>query len=439
MITSEHQSIEIPRSKNPRFVIIGGGFGGIEMAKMLKNKKAQVVLLDRHNYHTFIPLLYQVATAGLEPDSIAEPLRKIIENTKDFYFRMAKVDRINPEEKTVSTAVGDLPYDYLIIATGSKTNYFGNESIYKKAFPLKQITQALDLRSQILQNFEKAVQTKNEDVRQSLMNFVVVGGGPTGVEVSGALGELKKQVLPQDYPELDFDMMNIYLIEGLPRLLSGMSDYAGNKALEYLKRFGVTVQLEKMVKAYDGTEVVFSDDTKLKTQTLIWAAGVKGNIIDGLDEKSIERDRLIVDEYNRVEGYDDIFAVGDIASMKTAKFPKGHPMLAPVAIQQGKHLGENIVRITENKPLKPFTYLDKGYMATVGRKKAVVDLPGGLKLGGFLAWITWMFIHIFYLIGFRNKLVVFSNWVWNYFTYDRGIRLIIRPFDIEKKSQEIND
>lgn len=439
MVLTDYQSIEIPKSDKPRFVIIGGGFAGIEMTKMLKGKNVQVVLLDRHNYHTFIPLLYQVATAGLEPDSIAEPLRKVIENNRDFYFRMATVTRINPEANTVSTVIGDLSYDFLIIACGSKTNYFGNESIFKKAFPLKQIPQALDLRSQILQNFEKAVQTKNDSERQSLMNFVVVGGGPTGVEVSGALGELKNKVLPDDYPELDFSNMNIYLVEGLPRLLTGMSDYAGKKALNYLKRFGVTVQLEKMVESYDGKAVTFSDGTVLEAQTLVWAAGVKGNIIEGLKPESIEKDRIEVDEFNKIIGYDNVFAVGDIASMKSKQYPKGHPMLAPVAIQQGKHLAGNIIRITENKPLKPFKYLDKGAMATIGRKKAVVDLPGGINISGFFAWLTWMFVHIFYLIGFRNKLVVFSNWVWNYFTYDRGIRLIIRPVDMEKKVQEMND
>lgn len=438
MKKNDYYSLRLPKTDKPRIVIIGGGFAGIEIAKTIKNQNAQLVLLDRHNYHTFIPLLYQVATAGLEPDSIAEPLRKIIEDHKDFYFRLAKVNQIVPEKNLLQTEIGELQYDYLVIATGSKTNYFGNEKMYNKAFPLKQIPQALDLRSHILQNFEKAVLSNDNEEIKKLMNIVIVGGGATGVEMAGAFGELKNHVLPKDYAELDFSMMSINLVEGLPQLLTGMSAHASRKALKFIKKFGVNVHLNSKVESFDGENVIFNDGRQIKTGTFIWAAGVKGNVIDGLKESSVEKSRVLVDNFNKVIGYDNIFAVGDLAQMKSKKYPYGHPMLAPVALQQGKHLAKNLIRLFAGKEMIPFKYFDKGLMATIGRKKAVVDLPGGIKFSGFFAWIVWMFIHILYLVGFRNKMIVFSNWVWNYFTYDRGIRLIIRPFDIEKKTVEVD-
>jgi NADH dehydrogenase len=429
-------SIQIPRSDKPRVVIIGGGFAGLKIIKNLVKEQVQVVMLDRHNYHTFQPLLYQVATAGLEPGSIAGPLRQFMEERHDFHFRMAKVNQINPERKTVVTPVGELQYDYLIIACGSKTNYFGNDEKFKDALPLKQIPQALNLRSHILQNFEKAVNTTETYELKSLMNIVIVGGGPTGVEVSGALGELKNHVLPKDYPELNFKQMQIYLVEGLPHLLNGMSKTAGRKAYKYLKDFNVNILLNTMVDSYDGKTVRLSNGEQLPSQTLIWAAGVKGNIIPGLPDECIKQSRYVVDECNRVQGFDSIFAVGDIAYMESKDFPKGFPMLAPVAIQQGENLAANLDRLLNGKPMKPFRYTNKGYMATVGRNRAVVDMPNGWSYGGFSAWLSWMFVHLLYLIGFRNKLVVFNNWLWNYFTYDRGIRLIIRPFDKEEKIKQ---
>jgi len=385
-------------------------------------------MFDRHNYHTFQPLLYQVATAGLEPDSIAGPLRKLLEKGRGFYFRMAKVTGIHPEQNYISTEIGNLEYDYLVLATGSKTNYFGHEEKFTKAFPLKQVPQALDLRSHILQNFEKATITASPTERQRLLNMVIVGGGPTGVEVAGALGELKKHVLPKDYPDVDFSQMNITLIEGLPRLLNGMSTKSGQKSLAYLQKLGVEVKLSTMVNSFDGKTVQLGDDTTIISSTLIWAAGVRGNVIPGLKAEAVERSRVRVDRMNRVEGYENIFAIGDLAHMETEDYPKGHPMLAPVAIQQGRLLAANLERLKNGQEMKPFKYLDKGSMATIGRNKAVADLPGGLNLGGFMAWLTWMFVHLIYIIGFRNKIVVFSNWAWNYFTYDRGTRLIIRPF-----------
>ncbi|WP_323755373.1 NAD(P)/FAD-dependent oxidoreductase [Roseivirga sp.] len=427
--------LDIPQTQKKRVVIIGGGFAGIQMAKGLKGHGFQVVLLDRNNYHTFQPLLYQVATAGLEPDSIAGALRQLFNNYPDFYFRMAKVTEIHPEEQKIRTLIGDLNYDYLVIANGSKTNYFGNKEMFNLTFPLKQIPQALNLRSQMLQNFEQTVLTRDHLEKDKLTNFVVVGGGPTGVEVSGALGELKKHVLPKDYPDIDFNIMNLHLVDAGPRLLAGMSEKASAKALKYLAAFDVNVKLNTSLKTYDGEEVTLSDGTVIPAKTVIWAAGVKGNIINGVPENSLERGRILVDEFNAVKDLKNIFALGDIAFMKTERYPKGQPMLAPVAIQQGKLLARNLIRQSKNVEMKPFDYTDKGSMATVGRNRAVVDMPK-FTFGGFPAWLVWMFVHLLSIIGFRNRLVVFSNWVWNYFTYDRGTRLIIRTFVRDKNYKQ---
>lgn len=424
--------IPIPESKDPRVIIIGGGFAGVKLVKKLKDLPVQIVLFDRNNYHTFQPLLYQVATAGLEPDSIADPLRKQLERVKNFYFRMAEVYSVDGDSNMIHTEIGTLNYDYLVIATGSRTNFFGNESIMQNAFALKQIPQALDLRSHILQNFEAATITEDPLEKKSRMNIVIVGGGPTGVEVAGALGELKKSILPKDYPELDFSKMSIILLEGSSRLLGGMSAFASEKAIKYLKKFHVDVYLNTLVETYDGHSARLSNGESINTHTVIWAAGVKGNYPEGLRDEVIERDRILVDDYSKVMGYDNIFAIGDIAMMKGEEYERGHPMLAPVAIQQGNHLAMNLKRLLNGERLKPFKYFDKGSMATVGRNKAVVDLPGNSSLGGFPAWVIWMFIHLISIIGFRNKLIVFLNWVWNYFTYDKGTRLIIRKF-IPKK------
>lgn len=423
-----HRDIKIPDSTKKRVVIIGGGFGGLKLAKGLKNKNFQVVLFDRHNYHTFQPLLYQVATATLEPDSIAGPLRRRLMNYRDFYFRMAAVESIHPEENTIRTEIGDLTYDYLVIANGSMTNYFGREDIAANVFPLKQIPQALDLRSQLLQSFEKAVLQSDIEEKQGLMNVVIVGGGPTGVEMAGALGELKLHVFPKDYPELNFKKMNIYLVEGLPRLLNGMSEKAGENAFRYLKKFDVHVLVDKKLRGYDGRVAVLDDGMHIPARTLVWAAGVKGNLIPGLPEPAIFKGRIKVDETNKVLGTDRIFAIGDIAWFPTKEYPQGLPMLAPVAIQQGEHLARNFVNLEKGKVPRPFRYLDKGSMATIGRNKAVVDLPGNIRFGGFFAWWVWMFVHLVSIIGFRNKWIVLSNWIWNYFTYDRSTRLIIRPY-----------
>ncbi len=430
MLDIDKLSLNIPDTKKPRVVIVGGGFGGINLAQKLKCKDFQVVLLDRQNYHGFWPLLYQVATAGLEPDSIAEPLRKMFSSDEfeDFHFRLVKVTGVNPVAKTVHTIIGDLPYDYLVIATGTKSNYFGNEQVKKNAFPLKQIPHALNLRSQFLQCFEQASMTADPDLRQSLLNFVIVGGGPTGVETAGALAEMRKHILPTDYPGVDFTKMNIYLIEGMDRVLPPMSPESSAKTLEYLKDLGIIVKLNTLVESYDGYVATIKGGEQIQTQTLVWAAGVQGALIDGLPPEAVERGRILVNPFNQVLGFDNIFAIGDIALMKTEKWPKGHPGVAQPAIQQGKLLAKNLKRLITNQKLEPFEYHDKGSLAIIGRNRAVADLSKTTHLSGFFAWIIWLFVHIMYLIGFRNKLVVLSNWVYKFFTYESGTRLIIRPF-----------
>ena len=415
----------------PRVIIIGGGFGGLEVAKGLSDSRTQTVLFDKYNHHTFQPLLYQVATSALETSSIVFPFRKRFASARDFYFRLGEVNRINPERNCIETSIGSIQYDYLVIATGAETNFYGLTDVEKHSHPMKTIIDAIKLRNLIIKNFEIALLVEDEEVMNSYMDYVIVGGGPTGVELAGAISELRKHVFPKDYPELDVAKMDIHLVEATPRLLNGMSDIAGSKALEYLQKMGVQVHLNAAVKSYDGYEVAFSTGKKLVSKTLIWAAGVKGNPIQGLDAESFGRaSRLKVDAYNRVKGYENIFAVGDVALMEgDPKYPNGHPMMAPPAMQQGELLAENIDRLINKKPLKPFQYKDKGAMATIGRNKAVVDLKS-LRFQGFFAWFVWMFVHLLSLIGFRNKVFVFINWFVSYFSYDKSNRLIIaRPKD----------
>ncbi|EDP95004.1 NAD(P)/FAD-dependent oxidoreductase [Kordia algicida OT-1] len=427
--------MNIPRTSFPRVVIIGGGFAGISLAKQLGKQEVQAVLIDRHNYHTFQPLLYQVSTGGLEPDSIAYPIRKIVKDYPNFYFRLANVVAIDTENKCVCTDIGDLNYDHLVIATGSKTNFFGNSEIEKHSMVMKTIPQSLNLRSLILENFEQAILKSDLEERNALMNFVIVGAGPTGVELAGALAEIKKGILPKDYPDLDIRQMNINLVQSSSRILPAMSEQASEKAEDYLQGLGVDVWKNLRVTNYDGDWVSTNGTVNFRAATLIWSAGVKGATIAGVDgEELITRgNRILVNEFNQVKGFDDIYALGDIASMQSEDYPYGHPMMAQPAIQQGKHLGKNLVRKLNGKEMKPFSYLDKGSMATVGRNKAVVDLPK-FKFQGVFAWFVWMFVHLFFLIGFRNRMVVFINWVYNYVRFDREARLIIRPYKKYKQS-----
>ena len=425
--------MNIPQSTLPRIVIIGGGFAGISLAKKLRNKNVQVVLLDKHNYHTFQPLLYQVATGGLEAGSIAYPIRKVIQEYNDFYFRLTSVKEIDTKNQKVISEIGELHYDYLVIATGSKTNYFGNKEIERNSMAMKTIPQSLNIRSLILENFEQAVLTKDVTDKNSLINFVLVGAGPTGVELAGALAEMKKAILQKDYPDLDVSKMEINLVQSGDRILNTMSEKSSKAAEEFLLSLGVKIWKNVRVTNYDGRTITTNSDLTFETATVIWTAGVQGAAITGLDAKSlVERvERIRVNSYNQVAGYDNVFAIGDIASMETSNYPQGHPMMAQPALQQGDLLGENIIKLIRNKTMKPFEYNDKGSMATIGRNKAVVDLPK-YHFSGVFAWFVWMFVHLFSLIGFKNKAVVFLNWVYNYIRFDREGRLIIRPY--KKKS-----
>ncbi|SHG96135.1 NADH dehydrogenase [Flagellimonas flava] len=429
-------SMNIPQSSFPRVIIIGGGFGGIALAKKLAKKDVQVVLLDKHNYHNFQPLLYQVSTGGLEPDSIAYPIRKVLQGYPNFYFRLAEVLEVDTSMRRLQTNIGEIQYDYLVVATGSRTNFFGNKNIAEKGMAMKTIPQSLNLRSLILENFEQALLTDDLHERDALMNFVIVGGGPTGVELAGALAEIKKGILPKDYPDLDTRRAQINLVQGGSRILPAMSAVASTKAERFLERLGVNVWKGIRVTDYDGKLVSTNTDTSFEACTLVWAAGVQAVCLDGLDSKDFlcRGNRLRVNEFHQVDGFEEIFAIGDVAQMESEPYPHGHPMMAQPAIQQGQNLGENLVRMIEGKDLKPFIYRDKGSMATVGRNKAVVDLPR-FKFQGVFAWFVWMFVHLYFLIGFRNRVVVFINWVYNYIRFDREARLIIRPF---KKQYQVN-
>jgi NADH:ubiquinone reductase (H+-translocating) len=418
----------IPESPLPRVIIIGGGFAGIEFTKKLSRDKFQLVMLDKHNYHTFQPLLYQVATSGLEADSITMPLRKIFAHRKNSYFRLCEVQSVEPDKKILHTNIGQLSYDYLIIATGTSTNYFGMENIMKNAMPMKTIPEALDLRSLILQNIEQSLLVGDKKLKQSYQDIVIVGGGPTGVELAGALSELKRNVLPNDYAEIDFRVMNIHIVEMGTRLLAGMSEKASEKAQDFLEEFGVKIWLGVSVTDYNALEVKLSSGGTLFTKTLIWTAGVKGLTIDGLPPSSITKgNRILVDDFSKVAGTENIFAIGDVAAMITKENPHPHLQVAYAAMEQGTHLAKNLNASQKGIPMKPFHYRHIGTLATIGRNRAVADFPF-IRLQGRIAWFAWMFIHLMRLVGFRNRLVVFINWMWSYVNYDSAIRLIIRPF-----------
>lgn len=410
----------------PRIIIIGGGFGGLEVAKGLKKAKAQVVLFDRYNYHTFQPLLYQVASSGLDTSSIVFPFRKRFAKQPDFFFRMGEVISIKPEENYIETSIGGIKYDYLVIANGATTNYYGLKDVEENAIPMKSIIDAIQLRNKVIRNMEMALLTDDDELMNSLMDYVIVGGGPTGVELAGALAELKRHVFPKDYKELEFTHMDVHLVEAGPRLLNGMSKKASEKALEYLQNMGVKVHLNCAVKSYNGYEVILNTGEKLISRTMVWAAGVKGKPIEGLNENALTRSgRIRVDQFNKVVGHENIFAIGDAAIMEgDEKYPAGHPMMAPPAIQQGRLLAKNLKRLLAKKEMKPFSYFDKGSMATIGRNRAVVDIKG-FKFQGIFAWFVWMFVHLMYIIGFRNKFFVMFTWFVSYFSYDKSNRLII--------------
>ncbi len=419
--------MNIPATSKKRVVIIGGGFGGLQLAKGLRDSDFQVVMLDKQNYHAFQPLFYQVATAGLDPGSVAYPFRKIFSEYENFFFRMTEVLSIETTNKLIHTTIGELTYDFLIIATGATSNYFGLKSIEERAMPMKSISEALDIRSLLLQNFEKAILSDDINEREALMSVIIVGGGPTGVELAGAISELRRDILPKDYPDLDVRAMDIHLIEANDRLLKSMSEQSSKKAKEALDDMGVDVWLETRVTDYDGNYATTSDGRKLSGAMLIWAAGVKAVVPNGIDASAIKGGRMSVNEFNQIIGYDNIFAIGDAAIMVSEEYPQGHPMVAQPAMQQGKLLAKNLKRLKEGKGMLAFKYKDLGSMATIGRNKAVTEI-NNFKLSGWIAWIAWLFVHVYQLVGFRNKIVVMINWAQNYLRHARDLRLIIRPF-----------
>jgi len=416
-----------------KVVIIGGGFGGLKLARRLNNKEdIEVILIDKNNYHQFQPLFYQVATAGLDASNISFPLRKAFQGSKNVHVRLAEVKEIQTANNKIITDIGEFDYDRLVIATGADTNFFGNDVLKANAFPMKSTVEALQLRNSLIQNFEDALLVKDKDplVLQRMMTIVIVGGGPTGVEVSGALAEMRNNILPKDYPDLDFKEMKIYLIEGSPKTLGAMSEKSSEQSLKYLKGLGVNVMTQTVVKSYDGTNAVLSNGENIGTKILIWAAGIKGNVPAGIDASLIVRgNRIKVDRTNKIIGSENVYAIGDIAYMETPLYPHGHPQVANVAINQAKNLAVNLVRqVTGNKHYQDeFEYKDKGSMATVGKNKAVVDIPKPkIHFGGWLAWMVWMSLHLVLIVGVKNRLQIFVNWVYKYFTSDQSLRLLFR-------------
>ena len=415
-----------------KVVIVGAGFAGLRLARNLNNKPGfEVLLIDRFNYHQFQPLFYQVATAALDPSNISFPLRKAFQKSKNVRIRVEELQRILPDQKKVVTTSEEISYDILVLALGADTNFFGNQNITTNAFPMKSTVEALQLRHRLIQNFEDALLAKDPEEVQKLMNIVIVGGGPTGVEVSGALAEMKKYVLPKDYPELDFKNMNIYLLEGGPRTLAAMSEKSSEDSCRYLHKLGVTIMTNTVVKDYDGEKVYLSDGKTILSRTVIWAAGVKGNVPQGIDASLVVRgNRIRVNRHNKVEGLDNVYVVGDLAYMETPKWPKGHPQVANVAINQADVLAKNLIlKERKSDTQYEFEYFDKGSMATVGRNLAVVDVPKPkMHFRGLIAWFIWMGLHLFLILGVKNRLIVFINWIYNYFTYDQSLRLIFKEF-----------
>lgn len=419
-------SFNLPKSDKKRVVIIGGGFAGLRLATKLKKSKFEVVLIDKNNFHQFPPLIYQIASAGMEPSSITFPYRKIFQKRKNFFFRKAEVRSIFPEHKIIQTSIGKVRYDYLIFAAGTTTNYFGNQNISEEAIPMKDVSEAMGLRNALLDNFERAITCASIQERQELLDIVIVGGGATGVEIAGALSEMKRFVLPKDYPEITTGQINIYLIEAGDKLLASMSPKSSMRVEQYLREMGVNVILNRKVVDYKNHRVILNDTSSIATRTFIWVTGVIGQNICNLSGNSIGRGhRIKVDDFNRVEGLENVFSIGDQCIMESdVDYPKGHPQLAQVAIQQATLLAKNLRRIEASKSIKSFHYRNLGSMATVGRNKAVAEIAH-IKMGGFIAWLIWLVVHLRSILGVRNKIVVFFNWIWNYITYAQSFRIIV--------------
>jgi NADH dehydrogenase len=423
--------------KGEKVVIIGGGFAGLQLAKTLRDSELKVILVDRQNHHQFQPLFYQVASGRLEPSSISFPFRKIFQTSKTVDFRMADITGIDPNERKIMTSYNrTITYDHLIIASGCRTNFFGNKAMSENAFSMKTTQDAIEIRNKILFSFEKEIFARPED-KQAWMNIIIVGAGPTGVELSGAFAELKKDVLPKDYHNIDFSKFNIILLEGSKYTLNNMSDESKQASREYLEKMSVIVKTETMLESYDGNVAILNTGEQIPSKNVIWAAGVKGNIIEGLYEQDIFRSRYRVDRFNRLISFKNIYALGDVAYMETPKYPTGHPQVANVAINQAKNLGKNILKTLKNENYKSveYEYHDLGMMATIGKHKAVVELPF-FKFKGPIAWYVWMFLHLMLILSVRNKIVIFFNWAWSYLTKDTSLRIIT---NINYKKEKITD
>ena len=429
-------SLNIEKGDKKRVVIVGGGFAGLKVANKLKRSGMQVVLIDRNNYHQFPPMIYQVASAGMEPSSISFPFRKIFQRCRNVYFRMAELRAIYPEKKLIQTSIGKVDYDYLVLAAGTTTNFYGNKNVEAEAMPMKTVSEAMGLQNAILANIERAITCATKVEQQELLNVVIVGGGATGVEVAGVLSEMKHTVLPHDYPDLDPSLMNIYLIEGGNRLLSGMSPESSAAVERFLRRMGVNVLLNKMVTDYQDHKVILADGSSIATRTFIWVSGVAGSPVGNISKECLGRgQRIKVDRFNQVTGMDLVFCIGDQCIVcGDEDYPNGHPQLAQVAIQQGKNLARNIRRMEKGKEMRPFKYKNLGSMATVGRNKAVAEFST-VKTSGFIAWLMWLVVHLRSILGVRNKVVVMLNWMWNYFNYNQSLRMIFYP----KKAHEIQE
>lgn len=433
-------SINIQRNQKKRVVIVGGGLGGLRLAEDLYGKGMQVVLIDKNNFHQFPPLIYQIASAGIDPSSISFPFRQIFRKRKDFYFRMAEARMVDTEKKILQTSIGKIDYDYLVLAAGATTNFFGNKNIEEWAIPMKTVPEAMGLRNALLSNLERALTCATEEERQELLNVVIVGGGATGVEIAGALAEMRRYVIPYDYPDMDSSLMHIYLIEAGDRLLAGLSQESSQKAYEFLKSMGVDIQFGKMVTDYRDHKVIMKDGTEIPTRTFLWVSGIRANAMPGIDESHMGRGfRFKVDEYNRIPGVEDVFVIGDqCLQTSDAAYPNGHPQVAQVAIQQAKNLAKNLKLIdqgADSSELTAFHYKNLGSMAAIGRNKAVVEI-GKFRSQGFFAWVLWLVVHLRSILGVKNKVMVLLNWLWKYVSYNDSIRMITyatKPREVEER------